>query len=205
MVAAVVETALGAAGPALGMVVDLGCGSGQITLPLAEHAKSVLAVDVSTTMLDDLRRRARQTPVAARVETRLCAIEQLQLPPGSVDLVVSNYALHHLRDQDKETVLANARRWLRPGGVLVVGDMMLGRGTDAADRAIIASKVKQFARRGPGGWWRIAKNAVRYLLRVHERPVSAAAWTAMATRQGFSEVSVRSVVNEAGILVAHCP
>lgn len=205
VVSAVVETALATAGPTLGTVVDLGCGSGQITLPIAEHAASVLAVDVSTTMLDELRRRARQTPAPERIETRLCAIEQLRLPPASVDLVVSNYALHHLRDQDKDAVLANARLWLRPGGVLVVGDMMLGRGTDAADRAIIASKVKEFARRGPAGWWRIAKNAARYLLRMHERPVSSAAWIAMATRHGFSEVSVRSVVNEAAILVARCP
>jgi ubiquinone/menaquinone biosynthesis C-methylase UbiE len=205
VVAAVVDAALTAAGPTLGAVVDLGCGSGQITLPLAEHAGSVLAVDVSATMLDELRQRALKTPGGERVETRLCAIEQLRLPPASVDLVVSNYALHHLRDRDKETVLANARQWLRSGGVLVVGDMMLGRGTDAADRAIIAGKVKQFARRGPAGWWRIAKNAARYLLRMHERPVSSAAWTAMASRHGFVEVTVRGVVNEAAILVARCP
>lgn len=205
VVSAVVEAATTAAGTDIGTLVDLGCGSGQVTLELAPLAANTLAVDVSATMLQELRQRASEHPGGERIETRLCPIEKLHLQDGSVDLVVSNYALHHLRDTDKETVVANARRWLRPGGVLVIGDIMIGRGATAADRAVIASKVKQFARRGPGGWWRILKNAVRYLLRIHERPLSAAAWKTIATRHGFTEVSVRPIVNEAAVLVARCP
>jgi len=205
VVTAVVEAATAAAGPDIGAMVDLGCGSGQVTLELADRATSTLAVDVSATMLDELRQKARNHPCESRIETRLCPIEQLHLPDHSVDLVVSNYALHHLRDADKDLVLANARRWLRSGGVLVIGDMMIGRGANAADRAIIASKIKQFARSGPGGWWRIAKNAARYLLRIHERPLPAATWTAMAQRHGFCDVTVAPVVNEAAVLVARCP
>jgi len=205
VVAAVVAAATTAAPPGLGTMVDLGCGSGQVTLELADRFTQTLAVDVSRTMLDELSERARHHSAAQRIETRLCPIEQLSQPVGTVDLVVTNYALHHLRDVDKDAVMANVQQWLRPGGVLVVGDMMIGRGTDAADRAIIASKVKQLARRGPGGWWRIAKNAVRYLLRVHERPLSSAAWIAMAKRHGFCDITVRPVVNEAAVLVARCP
>jgi hypothetical protein len=43
----------------------------------------------------------------------------------------------------------------------VIADMMLGRGSSARDREIIRAKIGTLARRGPGGWWRVAKNAVR--------------------------------------------
>lgn len=204
VVDAVVATAREVAGTSLGDVVDLGSGSGQVVLALADSARSVLAVDVSAAMLDQLAERAQRQGLEG-VITRHSPIERLSLPPASVDLVVSNYALHHLRDADKGELLASVRRWLRPGGHLVVGDMMLGRGGDAADRAVIATKVRQLARKGPGGWWRIAKNAFRLILRVQERPLSATAWQKLAARNGFVDVSVRPVVQEAAILVARAP
>lgn len=204
VVDAVVSKAHELRGDKLGDVVDLGTGSGQVVLALAADASSALAVDVSAAMLQQLQERARQQGIDG-VQTKLSPIESLRLPPASVDLVVSNYALHHLRDRDKGAVLAEVLRWLRPGGHLVFGDMMLGRGADAADRAVIASKVRQLARKGPGGWWRIAKNAARMTLRVHERPLSAAAWQALATRQGYVDVAVHSVVQEAAVLVARAP
>ena len=58
------------------------------------------------------------------------------------------------------------QQWLRPGGRLIVADMMFGRGGTSEDRAIIRSKVCALARKGIGGWWRIAKNSYRYLVRV---------------------------------------
>lgn len=199
----VVGTAMEVSGPRLGTVVDLGAGSGQVILRLAQHADRAVAVDVSPVMLQELE--AAAAGAGATVETVVSPVERLRLPDGSVDIVVSNYALHHLRDRDKGPVLAACRRWLRPGGYLVVGDMMLGRGGDAADRAVIASKVRQMAAKGPAGWWRIAKNAFRLVLRVHERPLSASAWARLAKEQGFEDVRVVPVVNEAAVLVARCP
>ena len=83
--------------------------------------------------------------------------------------------------------------------------MMFGRGGSPRDRAIIRSKAAALARKGPGGWWRIVKNAVRYALRVQERPVSMEAWTAMLTRSGFAEVTARTIVAEAGLVAGRRP
>lgn len=196
----VVQCVLEEAGPLEGaMVVDLGCGSGQLTLPLARRAAGVIAVDVSQAMVTNLLIRASEEG-ASNVEARVGAIETLQLEPASVDLVVSNYALHHLRDPDKAEVVARAARWLRPGGRIVVGDMMLGRGGDSRDRAILATKVAALARRGPGGWWRLAKNGFRFVFRVQERPVSIGAWEAMMRRAGMEAVGSRRVVAEAAVV-----
>jgi hypothetical protein len=93
----------------------------------------------------------------------------------------------------------------KAGGRLVVSDMMFGRGGSTADRAIIRSKLTALARKGPGGWWRIAKNTARYLLRVQERPVSMGRWAAMLTGAGFAEVTAATIMAEAGLVTGRRP
>jgi len=185
-------------------VLDLGCGTGQLSLPLAERGARVLAIDISPAMITRLQEHARNRGLAG-IEGIAAPIENLSLPAGSVDLVVTSYALHHLHDADKGRVVTAAYRWLRPGGTLIVADMMFGRGGTRQDRAIIKSKVKALARKGIGGWWRIAKNACRYLARVQERPVSLAAWTQMFTQAGFGAITASSIVAEAGLVTGRRP
>jgi ubiquinone/menaquinone biosynthesis C-methylase UbiE len=180
--------------------VDLGCGSGQVALGLAPKVASVLAVDISQKMIDLLVENGRSQGIE-NVEGRAEPVESLSLEASSVDIVVSNYALHHLRDSDKPLLVRRAYDWLAPGGRLVVGDMMFGRGGEARDREIIASKLSLLLRKGPGGWWRIAKNASRYLFRLQERPVSMAAWEQMFKQAGFEKVLATPVVNEAAVVV----
>jgi SAM-dependent methyltransferase len=185
-------------------VVDLGCGTGQISLPLAGRGAQVLAVDVSPAMIGRLKSEAGRLGVRT-LDGLAMPIEEVVLPPESVDLVVSSYALHHLRDADKARLVTAAYGWLRPGGRLVIADMMFGRGVSGRDRAIIRSKVAALARKGPGGWWRIAKNAARYLLRVQERPVSMETWTVLLERSGFAGITASPIVAEAGIVAGHRP
>ncbi len=180
-------------------VLDLGCGTGQISLPLASSGAQVLAIDVSPAMVDRLRTEAEGKGLSS-IEATAVPIEKLAFQPGSFDLIVSSYALHHLRDPDKARLVKAAYHWLRPGGRLVIADMMFGRGASARDREIIRTKLTTLARKGPGGWWRIAKNAVRYLLRVQERPISMAAWTRLLDTAGFTAVEGSSIVAEAGLV-----
>ena len=186
------------------MIVDLGCGTGQLSLPLARQGAHVLAVDVSPAMVQRLRSEAQRVGLT-QVEGLAMPIEELALPPESIDLIVSSYALHHLRDADKAGLVSAAFRWLRPGGRLIIADMMFGRGGTSRDRAIIRSKVARLAAKGPAGWWRIAKNAARYLLRVQERPVSMTAWTSMLERSGFAGVTATTIVAEAGLVTGYRP
>jgi ubiquinone/menaquinone biosynthesis C-methylase UbiE len=203
--AAVTAAVLQAAGAMPGQVAaDLGCGTGQLSLPLARAGAEVIAVDVSPAMIRQLTSEARRSGVPNLSGVAL-PVENLTLPGASVDLVVSSYALHHLRDADKRRLVASAYGWLRPGGRLIVADMMFGRGASSRDRQIIRSKVATLARKGPGGWWRIAKNSVRYLVRVQERPVSMDTWTAILARSGFTEVTARAIVAEAGLVTGRRP
>ncbi len=180
-------------------VLDMGCGSGQLTIPLARVAAEVIAVDLSPSMIELLRRNLERERVQ-NVACRLEALEGLSVEPASLDLVVSNYALHHLADDDKRRLLTAVAAWLRPGGRLVIGDLMLGRGTDPRDRAVIREKLVTLGRRGPGGWWRIAKNTWRFTARTAERPLSMHSWILLLEEVGFVEVTGRSVVSEAAVV-----
>jgi ubiquinone/menaquinone biosynthesis C-methylase UbiE len=180
--------------------VDLGAGTGFVALALAPLADSVRAVDISPVMAESLAARAAEAGLR-NVRVAVADLRTFHLPAGSVDLVVSSYALHHLRDEDKRTLVAEAARWLRPGGRIVVADMMFGRGTTRRDREILRAKATAFAVRGPAGWWRIAKNLTRYGLGVgHEHPAAPQFWQLALRDAGFTDVRFESVVAEAGIV-----
>jgi ubiquinone/menaquinone biosynthesis C-methylase UbiE len=185
-------------------VIDLGCRTGQLSLPLAERGARVLAVDPGRALVSRLDEIARERSLPG-IRVLVSPLEELALPEQSADLVVTSYALHRLRDADKNLVVTAAYQWLRPGGTLLVADMMFGRGTTSQDRAIIRSKVRSLAKKGIGGWWRIVKNSYRYLVRVQDHPVTITAWTAMLSRAGFTAITASSIVNEAGLVSGRRP
>jgi ubiquinone/menaquinone biosynthesis C-methylase UbiE len=191
--------AIAGPGPA-GACVDLGAGTGFVALALAPLAGSVVAVDISPVMAGSLAGRAAQAGLS-NVRTEVADLRAFQMPAASVDLVVSSYALHHLRDQDKRALAAEAARWLRPGGRIVVADMMFGRGATRRDREILRAKAMAFAARGPAGWWRITKNLTRYGLGIgHEHPATPQFWQHALLDAGLTDVRFEPVIAEAGII-----
>ncbi|MDQ6747493.1 MAG: class I SAM-dependent methyltransferase [Candidatus Dormibacteraeota bacterium] len=186
------------------VAIDLGCGSGQVTLPLAPRCAKVLAIDVNGPFIAMLERKAREAAVD-NIQAITGSIQALELDSESLDLVVTNYALHHLSNGDKREVLAQAYSWLRPGGQLVIGDMMLGRGTASGDREIIVAKVRAMAVKGPAGWWRIVKNLWRFALRVKEKPLPVPAWEDLVRGAGFDSVQTTRIVQEGCVLSAVKP
>jgi len=186
------------------VVVDLGCGDGQLSIPLTKQGAQVLGVDVSPGMTSALQSNAHRLGLD-KLEAITVPVEELDLPTASADLIVSSYALHHLRDADKGALVKAAARWLRPGGRLVIADMMFGRGGSARDREIIRQKLADLVRQGPGGWWRIVKNVMRYQLRVQECPISMEAWIQLMHKAGFTSITASAIVAEAGLITAQRP
>jgi ubiquinone/menaquinone biosynthesis C-methylase UbiE len=180
--------------------VDLGAGTGFVTTAMAPLVSSILAVDISAAMAASLAQRAARDGLR-NVSTQVSDLKEFNLMPASADLVVSSYALHHLSDPDKQALVARAARWLRPGGRLVIADMMFGRGASQRDRDILRQKVIALAAKGPGGWWRIAKNLTRYGLGVgQEHPATPEFWQAALRDAEFTGVVFQPVIAEAGIV-----
>jgi len=180
--------------------VDLGAGTGFVTTALAPLVASVHAVDISPAMTEALAERAADAGLA-NVSTEVADLKDFRFPPSRAGLIVSSYALHHLADADKRALTARAAQWLRPGGRLVIADMMFGRGGSRRDRAILRQKAASLAAKGIGGWWRIAKNLTRYGLRVGpERPATPEFWQQALRDAGLAEVRFHPVAAEAGIV-----
>lgn len=98
-----------------GTCVEIGCGAGRLTAPLAEAFDRVIALDVSAEMISRAR---RMTP--ANVEFRQVDGPAIPGADGEADAVFSVHVLQHL--DDHEALIANlreARRVLRPGGTLM--------------------------------------------------------------------------------------
>jgi ubiquinone/menaquinone biosynthesis C-methylase UbiE len=180
--------------------VDLGAGTGFVTTALAPRVSSVLAVDLSAGMAASLGERAARDGLR-NISIKVSDLREFELPAASVDLVVSSYALHHLVDPDKQALVARAAQWLRPGGRLVIADMMFGRGASQRDLNILLQKVTALAAKGPGGWWRIAKNLTRYGLGVgQEHPATPEFWQKALREAQFRDVIFEPIVAEAGIV-----
>ncbi len=100
-------------------VGDLGCGTGQLAVTLAPFVRRVIGVDESAAMLRSAAQRAREH---ANVELRSGTLESPPIADGELDAVLLVLVLHHTADPAR--VLAAARRTLRPGGKLLVVDML---------------------------------------------------------------------------------
>lgn len=109
-------------GPA-STVVDLGAGSGRLTLAAAPHVGRVVAVDVSPAMLALLRERAAKAGLA-NVECVQAGFLSYEHTGPPADAVYTRNALHQLPDFWKALALDRMAKLLRPGGVLRLRDLI---------------------------------------------------------------------------------
>jgi SAM-dependent methyltransferase len=98
---------------------DLGCGTGHTSAALAPFVARVIAVDRSGEMLQAARRRLK--PFTS-VDVRRGDLEALPIEDGELDAALAILVLHHVADPS--AVLREAARTLRPGGRLVICDML---------------------------------------------------------------------------------
>jgi SAM-dependent methyltransferase len=109
---------LGLIDPTL-VVGDLGCGTGQLTETIAPYVRRVIAVDGSTDMLDAARRRLLDR---SNVDLRQGDLESLPLNAGDLDAAMLSLVLHY--SPDPARALTEVARVVRPGGRLLVVDML---------------------------------------------------------------------------------
>jgi len=108
-------------------VVDVGSGGGIDSLIAAQmvgRTGQVVGIDMTPAMLEKARAAARESGVH-NVEFREAYMEELPVPDGWADVVISNGVLN--LTPDKLKALGEMFRVLRPGGRLQIGDILVSR------------------------------------------------------------------------------
>ncbi len=104
-------------------VLDIGCGTGALSLRAARRGAMVVGIDVNPAMLDIAGAKARESGLADRVEFREMGVAELgDEPAGAYDAVVSGLCFSELSTDELAFTLAQARRLLRPGGLLLLAE-----------------------------------------------------------------------------------
>lgn len=107
-------------------VLDLGCGYGWHCLYAVQNgAKQVTGIDLSEKMLSTARSRNSHE----RITYRRCAMEDLDFPEESFDVILSSLALHYI--EDYEGLVRKVHGWLTKRGFSIfrsIGTITKGRG-----------------------------------------------------------------------------
>ena len=136
-----------ASGLAPGAVLDLGCGSGQNCIWLAQQGWDVLGVDIAPKAVAGARLSAARASAEASFEVADIATWR---PDREFDLVTSTYALPPV-GKDRDQALSMATRAVAPGGTILIADFdesLAGQGWMSRENLVsvedLSSAVKHF-------------------------------------------------------------
>src|SRR5258706_13312227 len=115
-------------------VADIGCGNGVLACEAALMGAEVDAIDISPAMLALAEIQARDRKVAIR--TQSAGLLSFAYEPNSYDLIVSEFALHHLPDFWKAVALSRIFCALKPGSSFYLRDIVFVSTPDGPERDV---------------------------------------------------------------------
>jgi ubiquinone/menaquinone biosynthesis C-methylase UbiE len=121
-------------------VLDLGCGTGTLTIRAARRGAKVKGIDVNARLLEIARRRMGEVGLSNKVDLVEMGVSELDREEtDSYDAVMSGLCFSEFSEDELAYALKHARRILRPGGLLLVADEVWPRNLG---RRLLASLVR---------------------------------------------------------------
>ena len=98
------------------IVLDFGCGTGQVSNEIAENVKMVHAIDISTKMIEIAKNKAQLNNIQ-NIEYINANLFDGKFKPGSMNIILAFY-IFHLTDDVRNT-LKRIHELLKPGGLII--------------------------------------------------------------------------------------
>lgn len=158
--------------------LEIGCGTGAFARLLAKRSRRVVALDLSPEMIRVARSRSSQFD---NLEFELADAMTWDFPQAQFDFICSIATLHHL---DQRPLLLKMKDALKPGGVLVVLDLVESNGLLERTLDVVALSVS--------GTLRLLHNG-----RLKPPPEVRKAWEQHGKHDSYSTTNqVRALANE---------
>jgi SAM-dependent methyltransferase len=119
------------------IILELGCGSGQLTLPLASKLEGeIIAVDSSAENVEMLKKKLKTMGLEKRVEARISDAKDLFFDKGSIDSAISNFFFGWVDEIKADQIIKIINNALKDGGISLHSDFLPTAGTLAQAIAI---------------------------------------------------------------------
>lgn len=166
-------------------ILDLGCGDGSMTLPLvsANRIASYIGCDLSMPALNIAQEQINTLGISAKLLCDDMLNAAREQSDNSVDLIYSSYALHHLNAIQKQQIVGDIARVLKPGGVFVLIDIFREPDEDRAAymRNYIGHLRATWNKLSPASQEMVVEHATNY-----DFPESADFYKALCHKHGLN-------------------
>ncbi len=109
-------------------VLDLGCGTGLLSIKLARSGAHVTAIDVNPQMLDIAKQKITKEESQGHVVFQLGDVLDIdEIESDCFDVITASLLFSELNDNERRYLLKNAKKILKPGGKFIIGDETVPR------------------------------------------------------------------------------
>lgn len=133
------------------IVVDLGCGEAKFLAAISSGIRKGIGIDASAHMLASARRSLTDLDIR-NVELIHSDFRAFDVGFEVADAVMSNYAVHHVPDGDKEEVFRRTQATLRPGGIFRLEDDSFNFPREKFEERVPEIMTQWERQFGPEGW-----------------------------------------------------
>lgn len=99
-------------------VLDMGCGTGRFTIPIAQKARKTTGLDISAAMLAKADEKSQK--LSLNIDFQEGDMANMPFEDSSFDVITSMLALMHIPLENRQQVFVEASRVLKPGGRMIV-------------------------------------------------------------------------------------
>jgi cyclopropane fatty-acyl-phospholipid synthase-like methyltransferase len=97
-------------------LLDIGAGSGVISIPFSKKIKEVVAVDVSDVLLNEMAS-------ISNIQTITNDVRECDFKPFEFDKIIIYFAIQHFSEEETAALITACFKWLSVGGILYIGDV----------------------------------------------------------------------------------